>query len=207
MLNNKRKFSFLHLLSNRKTKTTPAEDDKNYIENEYTEGEDRHFSTDYSNGLQHNKVNLHIENEACDASKKNEIENDQNNGYTPDDENSDAELSKENEEQNTRKSDEVSISSSVDNQENDNQEIDSNSKSNSHNADIQSCKSIEDEDIGTSNEVKKNGAMINSHDVSGNDVPSSGKIKNNEINSHHVIIFNKLIICFWQLLPYEQKYS
>ncbi|VDH94579.1 Hypothetical predicted protein [Mytilus galloprovincialis] len=185
---------------NRKTKTTPAEDDKNYIENEYTEGEDRHFSTDYSNGLQHNKVNLHIENEACDASKKNEIENDQNNGYTPDDENSDVELSKENEEQNTRKSDEVSISSSVDNQENDNQEIDSNSKSNSHNADIQSCKSIEDEDIGTSNEVKKNGAMINSHDVSGNDVPSSdngdialkAQFNGEEISSHQEISKNDI---------------
>ncbi|CAG2256443.1 unnamed protein product [Mytilus edulis] len=132
--------------------------------------------------------------------RKNEIENDQNNGYTPDDENSDAELSKENEEQNTRKSDEVSISSSVDNQENDNQEIDSNSKSNSHNADIQSCKSIEDEDIGTSNEVKKNGAMINSHDVSGNDVPSSdngdialkAQFNGEEISSHQEISKNDI---------------
>ncbi|CAG2233291.1 unnamed protein product [Mytilus edulis] len=51
---------------NRKSRTTPAEDDKNHLVNDYIEGEDRHSNTDISNGGHNNTVNLHIENESCD---------------------------------------------------------------------------------------------------------------------------------------------
>ncbi|CAC5361131.1 unnamed protein product [Mytilus coruscus] len=172
------------IYNKRKSKTTPAGDDKNRLVNDYTEGEDRHSSTDYSNGVQNNKINLHIEYESCDkmaisisedlsnhnfpADEKNEIANETNNGYVPDDEHSD-----ENGEQGKIKSDEIAVSSPVDNKNNDNHEIESKSKSNSQNEDIKLQKSMEDEDPSSSNGGQNNRAMTNSEDVSGNDGPSS----------------------------------
>lgn len=111
-----------------------------------------------------------LSNRKFTADESNEILNESNNGYIPDDEHSDAGLSNENEKKDKINSDEMS--SPVDNKENDDQDIESKSKSNSQNDDIKLGKSIQNDDSSIGDQ--KNGAMTKSEDVSRIDVPSSG---------------------------------
>lgn len=118
----------------------------------------------YSTSSDLSKINI-------PANESNDIPNGQNNGYVPDDEHSDAAKPYESDEQSKRKSDDIAMSSPVDNNKIKYQELESKSKSNSQNENFKLNRSTEKEEL--SDGGLNNKSRSNSEDVSGNNVPFS----------------------------------
>lgn len=131
----------------------------------------------YSTSSDLSKINI-------PANESNDIPNGQNNGYVPDDEHSDAAKPYESDEQSKRKSDDIAMSSPVDNNKIKYQELESKSKSNSQNENIKLNRSTEKEEL--SDGGLNNKSRSNSEDVSGNNVPFSGENRNINNSIIHV---------------------
>ncbi|XP_076106740.1 uncharacterized protein LOC143075260 isoform X2 [Mytilus galloprovincialis] len=143
----------------------------------------------YSTSADLSKINI-------PANGSNDIHNGQNNGYVPDDEHSDAAKPYESDELSERKSDDIAMSSPVDNNMIEYQEIESKSKSNSQNENIKLNRSTENEELSDGGQNNK--STSNSEDVSGNNVPfSDSGVINHQAQSNggfpqHVISRNDI---------------